>query len=170
MKSTTTLKADHLADVRIDDEAWHAVIADLDTVCNRALAAVFDVLGQAPARVGLLFGDDAAIRTLNATYRDQDKPTNVLSFPSDAAVLPPDQAAFLGDVALARETILAEACAQGKTPTAHAHHLIVHGTLHLLGHDHVDPAEAEAMETLERAILERLGYGDPYADAPETPC
>ena len=164
---TATPEIDHLADVRIEDDGWNDVVADLDAVCHRALLAVFEEISQPPAPAGFLFTNDAAVRTMNATYRDQDKPTNVLSFPSDSAALPPDQKTFLGDIALARETILAEAVAQGKTATAHTHHLIVHGALHLLGHDHVEPAAAEAMETLERAILGRLGYGDPYAEMPK---
>jgi probable rRNA maturation factor len=155
------------ADVRIDDDGWCDVIADLETVCHDALSVVFAVLDKPPAGVGFLFTDDRAVQALNATYRSQDKPTNVLSFPCDPSALPPDQPAYLGDVALARETVLAEAAAQGKSATAHSHHLIIHGALHLLGHDHVDPAEAETMEALERAILARLGYGDPYIDAAE---
>lgn len=164
---TATPEIDILADVRIEDDGWNDVLADLDDACHRALSAVFEVLNRPPAPVGLLFTDDAEVRTMNATYRNQDKPTNVLSFPADSAALPPDQNTFLGDIALARETILAEAAAQGKTAAAHTHHLVVHGALHLLGHDHVEPGAAEAMETLERAILERLGYGDPYAETPE---
>lgn len=168
MRSKTAIpEIDHIADVRIEDDGWIDVLADLDAECNRALLVIFGELNQSPAPVGLLFTHDAAVRTLNATYRNQDKPTNVLSFPSDSAVLPPDQSAFLGDLVLARETVLAEAAAQGKTPAAHTHHLIVHGVLHLLGHDHVKPMAAEAMEALERAILGRLGYGDPYAEVLE---
>ena len=168
MRSKTAIpKIDHLVDVRIEDDGWTDVLADIDAACHRALMAVFEVLNQPLAPVGLLFTDDAAVRAMNATYRNQDKPTNVLSFPSDPAALPPDQSTFLGDIALARETVLAEALAQGKTASAHTHHLIVHGALHLLGHDHVEPTAAEAMEALECAILERLGYGDPYAEVPE---
>jgi probable rRNA maturation factor len=164
---TAIPETDHLADVRVDDDGWNDVLADLEVVSDRALSAVFEVLNEPPAAVGLLFTDDAAVRAMNVTFRDQGKPTNVLSFPSDSAALPPDQNTFLGDIALARETILAEARVQGKTAAAHTHHLIVHGALHLLGHDHVEAAPAEAMETLERAILARLGYGDPYAETPE---
>jgi len=164
---TAILEIDHIADVRIEDDGWTDVLADLNVACHRALLAVFEVLNQPPAPVGLLFTDDAAVRTMNATYRNLDKPTNVLSFPSDPAALPPDQSTFLGDIALARETVLAEAAAQGKTAAAHTHHLIVHGALHLLGHDHLEPTAAEAMEALEHAILGCLGYGDPYAEVPE---
>jgi probable rRNA maturation factor len=168
MRSKTAIpEIDHIADVRIEDDGWTDVLADLNVACHRALLAVFEVLNQSPAPVGLLFTDDAAVRKMNATYRNLDKPTNVLSFPSDPAALPPDQSTFLGDIALARETVLAEAAAQGKTAAAHTHHLIVHGALHLLGHDHLEPTAAEAMEALEHAILGCLGYGDPYAEVPE---
>lgn len=168
MRSKTAIpEIDHIADVRIEDDGWTDVLADPDAECNRALLVVFGELNQSPAHVGLLFTDDAAVRTINATYRNQDKPTNVLSFPSDSAVLPPDQGTFLGDIVLARETVLAESVAQGKTPAAHTHHLIIHGVLHLLGHDHVEPMAAESMEALERAILGRLGYDDPYAEVLE---
>ncbi len=167
MKNTTMREAAHLADIRIDDEGWQAVIPDLDAACDRTLAALFATVDRAPAPLGVLFTDDAAVRALNARYRDQDKPTNVLSFPADPDTLPPDQKAFLGDLVLARETVEGEAAMQGKTVAAHTDHLVVHGVLHLLGHDHVDPAAAEVMETLERAILERLGYGDPYDDMSE---
>jgi len=167
MKNTTTREAAQLADIRIDDDGWQRVIPDLDAACERTLAALFAALDHPPAPVGVLFTDDAAVRALNARFRDQDKATNVLAFPADADALPPDQKTCLGDLVLARETVEGEAAAQGKTAVAHTHHLIVHGVLHLLGHDHVDPAAAEVMEGLERAILERLGYGDPYDDVSE---
>ena len=84
----------------------------------------------------------------------------MLSFP--AAEMPAAEAALLGDVVLARDTIVREAEAQGKSFVDHLAHLIIHGVLHLLGHDHEDEAEAEAMEALERRILEDLGIADPY--------
>ncbi len=122
----------------------------------------------------LLFTDNAAVRKLNREWRDQDKPTNVLSFPGDwldledgdiAALaagedVPP---AHVGDIALALETIRDEAAEQGKAPRAHLLHLIVHGTLHLLGHDHEIDADAEAMEALETRLLADLGIADPYS-------
>lgn len=108
--------------------------------------------------VSLLLGDDSAVSALNKQWRGKEGPTNVLSFP--APRIDPE---FLGDIALAAETIAAEAEFQGKRFEHHAAHLAVHGFLHLLGYDHEKPDEAEAMELRERAILASLGIDDPYA-------
>lgn len=110
--------------------------------------------------VSLLLGDDAAIASLNAQFRGKEGPTNVLSFPAAA---PPGAPGFLGDIALAAETIVREAENQGKRVEHHAAHLAVHGFLHLLGYDHLEPSEAEEMEARERVILASLGIDDPYA-------
>ncbi|MDA0368121.1 MAG: rRNA maturation RNase YbeY [Proteobacteria bacterium] len=165
MKSSTkpASEIEPLANVRIDDEAWRDVVPDLEVCCLHALTAVFDATSKPPGQISMLFTDDAALRVLNATYRGQDKATNVLSFTSDPAGLPPGHPTFLGDIALALETILGEARDQGKTPAAHTHHMIVHGALHLLGYDHSDNADAQTMEDLERTILKVLDYPDPYA-------
>ncbi|KJV09863.1 hypothetical protein VZ95_08780 [Elstera litoralis] len=136
--------------------------------------------GSAPESrltLALLFTDNAAVRKLNREWRDQDKPTNVLSFPGDwleleeediAALAAGDDVppAHIGDIALALETIRDEAAEQGKDPRAHLLHLIVHGTLHLLGYDHAVDAEAEAMEALETRLLADLGIADPYSYRP----
>jgi len=115
-----------------------------------------------------LTGDDE-VRALNAQYRGKDKPTNVLSFPMvqpdllDTVSLNSDDGeVLLGDIALAHGVCAAEAIARGVSVEAHAQHLIVHGTLHLLGFDHEMDAEAEAMEAMERAALAGLGLHDPY--------
>lgn len=100
--------------------------------------------------------DDDEVRQLNARWRGQDKPTNVLSFPAGDAVL-------LGDVVLAFETVEREAAAQGKRFGDHLSHLVVHGALHLIGYDHVKAGDAAAMEALERRVLAGLGIADPYA-------
>jgi probable rRNA maturation factor len=126
----------------------------------KALAAAAAEEGVQGA-VSLLLGDDAAMTALNAQFRGKQGPTNVLSFP-------PAQAGeagkgFLGDIALAAETIVEEANFQGKRFENHAAHLVVHGFLHLLGYDHENPADAEAMEARETAILAALGIEDPYA-------
>ncbi len=110
--------------------------------------------------VSLLLGDDAALAALNARFRGKGGPTNVLSFPAPNAPSVPEKT--LGDIALAAETIVAEANFQGKRFEHHAAHLAVHGFLHLLGYDHQEPGEAERMETRERAILATLGIDDPY--------
>ncbi len=116
----------------------------------------------------LLFTTDAEVHTLNREWRERDKPTNVLSFPmlerGELDTLTPDgPPVMLGDIALAYETCAREAADKSVPLEAHAAHLIVHGLLHLAGHDHVDSdAQAEAMEALESAILAKLGIADPY--------
>lgn len=97
---------------------------------------------------------------LNHTYRGQDKPTNVLAFPftSPQEVNLP----LLGDLVICAEIVRTQADEQGKTLQAHWAHLIVHGTLHLLGYDHISDTQAEEMESLECKILTDLGYPDPY--------
>lgn len=110
------------------------------------------------SEVTLLLTDDEAVQALNHQFRGKAKPTNVLSFA---------RAPGAGDVALAFETVAAEARAQGKTMLAHLTHLVVHGLLHLAGHDHMKKADARRMEALEIAILLRLGLLNPYLLKPE---
>jgi probable rRNA maturation factor len=136
----------------IEDLARRAVTA--------ALAAASDRPGG-PIEIGLLLTDDAGIRALNRQWRGQDKATNVLSFPAPEHLDRPGPRP-LGDVALAGETVQREAEAEGKTFADHAAHLVVHGTLHLLGYDHELEAQAEIMEALEVRALATLGIADPY--------
>ncbi len=104
--------------------------------------------------------DIAEMTTLNETYRGKTGPTNVLSFPSD---LPTElQLPLLGDIVICAPVVRAEAAEQGKNLTAHWAHMTIHGTLHLLGYDHIAEDEAAAMEALESAILKRLDYPCPY--------
>lgn len=106
------------------------------------------------------FVDAEESQALNRDYRGRDKPTNVLSFPFEA---PPGLALpLLGDLVICHPVVLAEAREQDKTTPDHYAHMVIHGTLHLLGHDHIDDAEAEIMEALEREILASLGIADPY--------
>jgi probable rRNA maturation factor len=106
--------------------------------------------------------DSVEIQQLNATYRHKDKPTNVLSFPMDAP--PGVQAPILGDIILCADVISQEAEAQGKPATAHWAHMIVHGILHLLGFDHIEDKDAIIMESREVALLQSLGFPDPYGE------
>lgn len=103
-------------------------------------------------------------RTLNHEYRDKDKPTNVLSFPSDLPdfLLEQMDVVPLGDLVICVPVMAAEAIEQGKAAQDHWAHLTMHGTLHLLGYDHIEEADAEEMEALEVAALSRLGIADPY--------
>ena len=105
--------------------------------------------------------DEAEGRALNARWRDRDHATNVLSFPAE---LPPGvDLSLLGDLVVCAPVVAREAAEQGKAEADHWAHLVIHGTLHLLGFDHGTDAEAELMEGLERELLAGLGIGDPYA-------
>jgi probable rRNA maturation factor len=110
----------------------------------------------AGARVTVRYVAEAEARRLNLRYRGKDYATNVLSFPYGAAPLE-------GDVVICAPVVAREAREQGKNVGAHHAHLLVHGLLHLAGHDHERPADAARMERLERRILARLGFEDPYA-------
>jgi len=147
------------------DPAWRAVAPAVTSLARKAAhAALTAALPPGPrAELALALGDDALLRRLNRDYRGRDKPTNVLSFPYVATPgVPAQSGRFLGDVAIARETLLAEAIAEGKPAAHHLSHLIVHGILHLLGYDHERAAEARQMEALERKVLAGLGIPDPY--------
>ena len=173
-RTENSAMADHVEiAVRIADRGWRQAVAGIAARARRAAVAALEK-GASPAQrrrlrkstgeLALTFGDDATLRTLNSRYRGKDKPTNVLSFgsPEDWNGAAPDQPCPLGDVILARETVLREARQQGKTPADHATHLVIHGVLHLLGHDHTRSADARKMEAIETDILARLGIADPY--------
>ncbi len=152
-------------DVAVEGGAWSEV-ADIEALAHRAVAAALGVASDAPrdpVEVSLLLTDDAGVRELNSAWRGKDKPTNVLSFPAPEQPGVPGPR-HLGDIALAFETLQREARDEGKTVADHAAHLIVHGTLHLLGYDHETTGEAEIMEALEVKALKRLGIADPYRD------
>ncbi len=134
----------------------------------RADEAVREALKQSKAKVtgptelSIVLTDDAEQRVLNRDWRGIDKSTNVLSFPQIEPFGP--VSGILGDIILARETLVREAEEQGVSLEDHFTHLVVHGFLHLLGYDHMDDDEALAMEGLETQILASLGVADPYAE------
>lgn len=151
-------------------------VADWDAL---ALAAVHAAVAQtshgplldsaAAVEVSVRLTTDEEVRTLNAQYRHKDKPTNVLSFPMVQPDLldtvsqnSDDGELLLGDIVLAHGVCVAEAAERGIAVATHATHLIVHGTLHLLGYDHIHDDEADGMEAIERAALADLGIADPY--------
>jgi probable rRNA maturation factor len=121
--------------------------------------------------IAVLLTDDAEVQRLNRDYRGHDRPTNILSFPMlarvevESALAAGEGSFLLGDLALAHETVAREAEAAGKPFAHHFQHLLVHGLLHLLGHDHQSEADASAMESLEALILATLGIPDPYEAA-----
>lgn len=147
------------ANLEVDVLANSALWRGHEDLLSRALAAAARAEGKSGA-VSLLLGDDASVAELNKQFRDKSGPTNVLSFPPASGSAEPG---FLGDIALAAETIVEQADFQGKRFEHHAAHLVVHGFLHLIGYDHENPADAEAMEARERTILASIGIEDPYA-------
>jgi probable rRNA maturation factor len=146
-------------EVLVEADGWRA-LGDVDALVQRAVAAAF--VGK-PCSVTVLLSDDAEIQRLNREFRNKDKPTNVLSFPASLMPVPPGEMAHLGDIVLAYETVAREAAEANKTLADHVTHLVIHATLHLLGHDHATDADAESMEQKERDILAGLGIADPYA-------
>ena len=132
--------------------------------CETALAA-----RKGDSELTIRLVDEAEGRELNHTWRGKDYATNVLSFPADV----PDEfldIPLLGDLVICAQVVAREAAEQGKEPMAHWAHLVIHGCLHLLGYDHIEDDEAEEMEGLERVLLAKLGYPDPYAsdERPDT--
>jgi probable rRNA maturation factor len=159
-----------LVDIVIEDPRWSE--AGIGAVAERAAAAALTASGRDPElhEIGLLACDDARIAALNAEFRGKPGATNVLSWPAFAGGapeeppgLPGEGPLFLGDLALAYDTCLREAGTAGVPLADHVAHLVVHGVLHLLGHDHGDDAEAEAMEDLETKVLASLGVANPYS-------
>ena len=142
-------------DLIVEDERWQDV-GDLDQLCRAAFDAA---RGVAPAdgTVSVLLADNEVLRALNSQFRGKDQPTDVLSFPSAEMDRP-----LLGDIAVAHAIAVHDAVEQGKSLADHLTHLLVHGYLHLMGHDHENDAEAARMEALEIKALASLGIANPY--------
>ena len=117
---------------------------------------------QEEAEVTVRLVDEAESQELNHTYRGKDKPTNVLSFPFECP--PGIELPLLGDLVICRQVVESEATEQGKPLMAHWAHMVVHGSLHLLGYDHIEDGEAEEMEALEIEFMAVLGFANPYQD------
>jgi probable rRNA maturation factor len=164
-------------DIIVEDPRWHSL--NLEALSTRAITQALTHLSLAPdtTELSLLACDDARIATLNADFRDKPTPTNVLSWPSEeraaqgpGAMPPPanpgpDGLIELGDIAISYDTCTAEAQAAGKEIEHHVTHLIVHGTLHLLGYDHETEQDAALMEGIEVEILGKMGLRNPYIES-----
>jgi probable rRNA maturation factor len=157
-----------ISEILVTAECWRTE-AGAESVIRRAIAAAAEIAAAdvGNAELAVMLTDDAGIRTLNSNWRGIDKPTNVLSFPALQPTGPggSDNAPrMLGDIAIAYETTRREADDEQKPFDHHLSHLAVHGFLHLIGYDHENDADANAMESLEAKILAQLGIPDPYAD------
>jgi probable rRNA maturation factor len=172
-------------DIVIDDDGWET-LSDAEARVAQAARAVADGLraGRVPVLIAktvpptrdalaltavVALSCDDEVQRLNAAYRGFDKATNVLSFPALPTVgLPAGatdaHALAIGDIVLAHETVVREACELDIPAAHHLQHLVVHGLLHLIGYDHETDGEAEVMEALETALLATLSIPDPYSD------
>lgn len=158
--------------ISVEEGPWPSEV-ELQSLSERVLGAAADFLyreekqpfPKMPPEVSLVFTNDASIREINAQWRSQDKPTNVLSFPAFPLTPGKIPGPMLGDIILAQETLVREAQALSKPFDEHLSHLLVHGFLHLFGYDHMEEDDAERMESLETRILASLGLSDPYGDS-----
>ena len=164
-------------DVSISDPRWDHICRDAETMAEMAVKATFEFspsgremiqLGVMP-EVSIVLGNDDLVQTLNREYRDKNKPTNILSFAlldTDDGWQPPGGPGpcALGDLVVALETLQRESSEENKLFHNHFAHLIVHGTLHLLGYDHMADSDANEMETIEIQILKELDVPNPYKD------
>ncbi len=159
-----------LVDVLVEEARWTEV--GLERLAETAASAALSAVGRDPGRheLTLLACGDTRIAGLNESFRGKPVATNVLSWPAfegappePGSALAGEEPLFLGDLAIAYGTCAAEAAAAGVSLADHATHLVVHGVLHLLGHDHEVEAEAEAMEAIETKVLASLGIDDPYS-------
>jgi len=141
------------------NKIWTQLAPSWELEISYALEKTAEVLGNdfSETEVSLVLADDKEVHALNKTFRQKDKSTNVLSFPSE-------EEGELGDIILAYETIMREADEVGISPLHHTLHLIIHGFLHLLGYDHEKETDAHHMENMEIQILKSLGISNPYED------
>ena len=151
-------------DVSVQSGQWSSAH---ETLVQRAVQCVLQGLTYTiqSGEVSAVLADDNFVQALNNEYRGKNKPTNVLSFPQnepDEIEIQAQSFLSLGDIILAFETIEREAEEQNKSFNDHLMHLIIHGTLHLFGYDHIDDQDAEKMEALEIELLEKLGVKNPY--------
>ena len=139
----------------VEDEQGLPSFDDIHLWLNSAVS-----LFQKEAEVTVRIVDEPESNQLNLDYRGKDKPTNVLSFPFEAP--PGIEISLLGDLIICRQVVEQEAIEQDKPLFAHWAHMVVHGSLHLLGYDHIDDDDADEMESIETEIMQKMGYEDPY--------
>lgn len=152
-------------DLRIDDAGWHRV-DDCKTLVSKSLKTALESAGEDRTSVSatVILADNKAVQELNSHWRSKNKPTNILSFPAPQDERDEAGGDYLGDMILAFDVVAREAATQRKPLATHLCHLIIHGTLHLLGFDHVEDSDAQQMEQLEKTAMAKLGYRDPYGE------
>ena len=159
--------------LEIEDPRWTQALPNAAELLEKAIGLALADIGDdsRTIEVGVRLVDDGTIQGLNRDWRGRDKPTNVLSFPmgDPAPVDDPDFPWLIGDIVMSFDTMKAEAERDGKQLAHHVVHLAVHAALHLIGHDHENEAEAEAMEAAEVKLLAGLGIPDPYAHTGDSP-
>ena len=148
-------------EIQVQDKRFYFRKWRLKSFCLRIIQSAWKE--KESAEVSLVLADDDFVHVLNRDYRGKDCPTNVLSF-ENAEKPPKGQTWLAGDIVVAYQTVAREAAAQGKTFEAHLAHLLIHGTLHLQGYDHLTEKQARVMETTETELMHSLGYNDPYQD------
>ena len=142
--------------MQVTAPAWEAAIPDIEVLCRKALETASRMVGH-DGEISLLLTSDEEMHALNREWRAKDKPTDVLSFPAD-----PIEAPFLGDIAVGYGISASDAAEKSISLGDHLCHLLIHGYLHLIGHDHIEDTQAEEMEALEVRALALLGLPDPY--------
>ena len=150
--------------IQIDNASGSDDVPDESTMRGWILAALAHE-NKTGAELAVRIVDEAEITGLNRRFRHKNRSTNVLSFPAE---LPEEiDIPLLGDIAVCAPVVAAEARQQGKTAPAHWAHMLVHGTLHLLGYDHIGDADSEKMEAVETTIMTQLGFPPPYEERPD---
>ena len=148
--------------VKLIDPNNTPVTQDFERWANATLALAETKPKHINPILEVVISDTATSAHLNKTYRQKPGPTNVLSFPFDE--IPYEHGYLLGELVLCAEVIINEAKNQHKTLISHYAHLTIHGILHLLGYDHINPNDADLMESLEIEAMQQLGYDNPYKD------
>jgi probable rRNA maturation factor len=148
-------------DIRLESPLWKAK-RNAKSILRRAIRQASSAVALMGGEVSVVLSDDSTVRVLNRTWRHEDTPTNVLSFPTDSRKADRGRPRLLGDIVIAYQTAKREANTQRKPFAQHLAHLAVHGFLHLVGYDHKSGDEAKAMERLEILILARLNVPNPY--------
>ncbi|WP_332065350.1 rRNA maturation RNase YbeY [Bartonella sp. CB189] len=154
-----------IIDITVKGSGWYDKKTLYD-ITEKALTATMHHLSleNIVSEISLLFTDDKHMTQINTKWRNKNESTNVLSFPAFPLKAGSPPGPMLGDIIIARETVVREAIKEGKSFQNHLTHMIVHGVLHLLGYDHEKDYEAIQMEEIEREILHKLSIEDPYAE------